>query len=219
MGHAILSIVHPDDYGNVDVRYFLRVCCTVVPHMFDTTAFMDKAGTIAKDKADALVKQELEELQGFSSSLAAAKRRGEEEDQEEVAANAPDKEAVEKALIHVGNQYEGHGAGHRQAIDRARFLEAMRHEQVNQCMLSEHELRGFIAEAILDDRGEIAYVDHIKTWVPIIFELRKSRAYDTILNKDWGLDANHLVDLSSYDAQFPILVETVKDTSRPGSSC
>jgi hypothetical protein len=31
--------------------------------MFDTAAFAEKAATIAKEKADALAKQELEELQ------------------------------------------------------------------------------------------------------------------------------------------------------------
>ena len=37
--------------------------CTVIPWMFDTQAFAEKAATIAKEKADALAKQELEELQ------------------------------------------------------------------------------------------------------------------------------------------------------------
>ena len=37
--------------------------CTVIPWMFDTAAFAEKAATIAKEKADALAKQELEELQ------------------------------------------------------------------------------------------------------------------------------------------------------------
>merc|ERR1719420_2685226 len=97
--HVILSIVHPNEYGEVDCEYFIRVCCTVIPYMFDATAFMEKASTIAKDKADALAKQELEELQGLSSSL--AKRRTEDEDQEDVQANAPDRDSVEKALIHV----------------------------------------------------------------------------------------------------------------------
>ena len=35
----------------------------MIPWMFDTQAFAEKAATIAKEKADALAKQELEELQ------------------------------------------------------------------------------------------------------------------------------------------------------------
>ncbi|CAK9004340.1 EF-hand domain-containing protein [Durusdinium trenchii] len=84
--HVILSIVHPDEHGDVEFGYFLRVCCTVIPWMFDTNAFAEKAATIAKEKADALAKQdrmgeslELEELQGLSSSLA-NKKRGMDED-------------------------------------------------------------------------------------------------------------------------------------------
>merc|ERR1719221_678488 len=200
--HVILSIIHPDERGDVDFEYFLRVCCTVIPHMFDTAAFVEKAQSIAKEKADALAKQELEELQGITSSLA-AKRRVDDEDMEDAQANAPDRDAVEKALIHVGNQAD---EKHRQhsTLEARRFLEVMRNDAVQQCQLSEAELRGFIAEAEIDERGEVAYVEHVKTWVPIIFELRKSRIYETILAKDWGFDANHLVDLSEYEDKFPL---------------
>ncbi|CAE7490770.1 unnamed protein product [Symbiodinium natans] len=85
--HIILSIVHPDEHGDVEFGYFLRVCCTVIPWMFDTSAFAEKAATIAKEKADALAKQELEELQGLSSSLANKKRGMDEEDQEDTQQN------------------------------------------------------------------------------------------------------------------------------------
>merc|ERR1719382_1861659 len=120
--HVILSIIHPDEAGDVDFEYFLRLCCTVIPHMFDTTAFAEKASTIAKEKADALAKQELEELQGIASSSLAAKRRVDDEDLEDAQANAPDRDAVEKALIHVGNQAD---EKHRQhpTLEERRFLE------------------------------------------------------------------------------------------------
>lgn len=82
----------------------------------------------------------------------------------------------------------------------------MHHESVQQCQLSEAELRGFIAEADIDERDEIGYVDHIKMWVPIIFELRKSRVYDSILAKDWGVANEGLIDLSGYEETFPLLL-------------
>merc|ERR1719487_2346246 len=81
----------------------------------------------------------------------------------------------------------------------------LRHESVQQCQLSDSEMRGFIAEAAIDNDNEIPYIDHIKTWVPIIFELRKSKVYDSVAAKDWGADAAHLVDLSSYEVAFPLL--------------
>jgi hypothetical protein len=47
----------------------------------------------------------------------------------------------------------------------------------------------------------VAYVDHIKTWVPILFELRKSIIYDGILAMEWGPESEELVNLSSYEAK------------------
>lgn len=41
-------------------------------------------------------------------------------------------------------------------------------------------------------------MEHLKTWIPIIFSMRKSRLYEQILAKEW-----ELVDLSEYEAQHP----------------
>merc|ERR1711903_164763 len=72
--------------------------------------------------------------------------------------------------------------------------------------MGDAELRGFIAEADIEEKhNEIQYVEHIKSWVPIIFELRKSRVYDNILAKDWGVDAGNLIDLSEYEDRFPLI--------------
>merc|ERR1719262_971294 len=90
----------------------------------------------------------------------------------------------------------------------------MRHESVQQCQLSESEVRGFIAEAVLNEDNEIAYIDHIKTWVPIIFELRKSKVYDSVTAKDWGMDAGHLVDLDSFDVAFPLIPPELAHTGK-----
>jgi len=212
--HVILMILHPDEYGFVDFEYFLRVCCTAIPQMFDIALFKEKAELIAKEKADALAKQEMEELQGITSTLA-TKKKTDEEDQEEMQANAPDRDQIEKALINLGHQAD---EKHRQnpALEVRKFLEAMR----NVTELSEAELRGFISEAEIEPVSqEIAYVDHIKAWVPIIFELRKSRIYDGILNKDWGFDAPFLVSLVEYEADFPLRPpEPSHPMSRPESA-
>jgi len=220
--HVILMIVHPDEYGDVDYEYFLRVCCTVIPQMFDKAAIKEKAEMIAKEKADLQAKQELEELQGITGGLATKTRRSDEEDQEDVQANAPDRDAVEKALIGLGHQAdEKHRA--QPSLEVRKFLEAMRHETVQAQQLSDAELRGFIAEAEIDNQ-EIAYVDHIKTWVPILFELRRSRVYDGILSKDWGFDAPNLISLTEYEADFPLREPSERgdaesrDGSRPSSA-
>lgn len=213
--HVILSIVHPSEHGEVDVEYFLRVACTVVPYMFDATTFMEKASNIKKEKDDLQAKAELEEVQALTSSFT-TKKKQEEDEGEDIQANAPDRDAVEKALIHNASQYD---EKHRQmpTLHVKKFMEAMHHESVQQCQLSDAELRGFIAEAEIDDREEISYVDHIKMWVPIIFELRRSRVYDSLLAQDWGVGAKNLVDLSEYEARFPLLeAQEGKDKSAPG---
>eukprot|EP00913_Durusdinium_trenchii_P030752 g28802.t1 len=94
------------------------------------------------------------------------------EDQEDQQQNAPDRDAVEKSLIHVGTQADDK---HRNppTLEVRKFLEAMKQES-EKCQLSEAELRGFVAEAEIDAGGDVAYVDHIKTWVPILFELRSA---------------------------------------------
>merc|ERR1719163_563055 len=81
--HVLLSVVHPNEYGWVDVAYFLRVVCTVVPYMFDAASFMEKAQEIAKEKADAQAKAELEELQGLTGGALRSKKNEDEEQVEE----------------------------------------------------------------------------------------------------------------------------------------
>jgi Ca2+-binding EF-hand superfamily protein len=203
--HVLLSIVKPNEYGWVDVNYFLRICCTVIPLMFDAAKFMEKAALVAKEKADAQAREELEELQGLTGGMAAkANKAGEEEAADEHTTQGLDREAVEKTLIHLLTTHDEKRSAHH-TLEIAPFLNAMRNDQVTQCQLSDSETRGFIAEANVDENGEIAYVEHVKTWVPILFEVRKSRVYDGIVSKDWGSETAALVDLSRYDEVFPVL--------------
>ena len=64
---------------------------------------------------------------GLQSSLANKKRGMDEEDQEAEQQNAPDRDAVEKSLIHVGTQADDK---HRNppTLEVRRFLEAMKQE-------------------------------------------------------------------------------------------
>merc|ERR1719401_1230929 len=175
--HVILMIIHPNEAGEVDVEYFLRVCCTVIPYMFDTTAFGETAAQIQKDKQDAIAKQELEELQKFGgSSMVSSKKRAEDEEfeQEDQQANAPDKDSVEKELVQKASADPYPTAG--------RLMSLLRSESLQHLQLSDAEIRGliaevrFVAEADIGElpgkdkggghtgRGDkIAFADHIKT--------------------------------------------------------
>jgi len=161
----------------------------------------------------AQAKAELEELQGLTGGIGAKKNLDAEEEQDDKA-NAPDRDAVEKALIHTGNIYDDKK---HNTLEVNQFLAMMKNETVLQCQMSESEVRGLIAEAVIDADGEINYVDHIKTWVPLIFELRKSRVYDSVLAKDWGTDAYHLVDLNPYEVAFPVLPPEMRVEQGRGS--
>merc|ERR1712093_423884 len=107
-----------------------------------------------------------------------------------------------------------HGSKAQPTLQLMKWIDVMRNEQVLQCQLSEAELRGFIAEAEVDDENEVAYVDHVKAWVPIVFELRKSRVYEGVLARDWGTGAAHLIDLDKYENKFPLLPDGVQRPDR-----
>jgi len=203
--HVLLSIVKPNEHGWVDVNYFLRICCTVIPLMFDAAKFMEKAALVAKEKADAQAREELEELQGLTGGAMSKTKKGDEEEAaDDDRTQGLDREAVEKTLIHLLTTHDEKRSSHH-TLEIQQFLNAMRHEQVAQCQLSDAETRGFIAEAPIDENGEIAYVDHVKTWVPILFEVRKSRVLDGIISKDYGSETSPLVDLSRFEEHFPVL--------------
>merc|ERR1719188_2275478 len=98
-------------------------------------------------------------------------------------------------------------------------MSLLRGESLQHLQLSDAELRGlvaevrFVSEADIGEQGKdkggghagrgdkIAFADHIKTWVPIMFELRRARIYEPVLTKDWGVDAGHLVDINALGAR------------------
>lgn len=222
--HILLCIIKPNEYGWVDVNYFLRICCTVIPHMFDAAKFMEKAAFVAKEKADAQAREELEELQGLTGGSMGKVKKGDDgaEEPEDDRANAPDREAVEKMLIQELTKHdlsiEKRTSHH--TLEVQQFLAAMRHETLQQCQLSDAEVRGFIAEAPIDENNEINFTEHVRTWVPILFEVRKSRVHDSIVSKDWDADGS-LIDISRLEEAFPTLPRgqlpsgTPNDTQSP----
>eukprot|EP00397_Hematodinium_sp_SG-2012_P016164 GEMP01016483.1.p1 GENE.GEMP01016483.1~~GEMP01016483.1.p1 ORF type:complete len:593 (+),score=133.82 GEMP01016483.1:460-2238(+) len=196
--HVLLSITHQIADGWVDIEYALRVLCTVIPQFFDAQMFMDKAQQTAKEQQAAQELAELKELQGFQGKSMEQGHVEEEEDDQ------PDREAIEKALIHIGNLHMTDASRGISSMDVKRFLQAMQHEGVTQAGFLEHEIRGFIAEAAVDDDGMLPYQNHVHLWVPILFELRKHRLCESIINQDWSPTSPHLVDLSIYERTFAL---------------
>ena len=87
------------------------------------------------------------------------------------------------------------------------------HKEIAECCLADHEVRGFIAEISTfssadDDTDDVLskkmnFVEHVKQWVPTIFELRKARYY-TMLFEAHEREEIELVDLSHYEIEFPL---------------
>jgi len=213
--HILLSILQTDYYGDVDVRHFIQVICTAIPYFFNASIFMEKATAIAKERADAQAKAELEELQAGLGGLSGAmlQRRTQEVDDdgdEGGETKTMDRETVEKSMIHVfqlEDQKKHHGI-----LELSDFLRIVRDPgHFSQFQLSESETRGFIAEAVTKD-GMVDCPEHVRTWVPILFELRKSKTFDRE-----QFETQKLVDFDELDERFPLLTDE-QMASRRGST-
>ncbi|CEM28826.1 unnamed protein product, partial [Vitrella brassicaformis CCMP3155] len=122
--HVLLSILMPDPYGQVDCRSFLRVACTAISQLFDTQRFRELADQLAREKADEQERAELEELQGLTGGVRLKSRHVEEdEESDEERGAAPDRETVEKNLIHLFNVLDEKRRG---TIDVGQLLLALR---------------------------------------------------------------------------------------------
>jgi len=140
----------------------------------------------------------------------------EEKEKEPTEVVEVDREQVEKSLTHAFSLLDDGRRGVLAAETIHKVLTSA-DAQVQSCQLSEPELRGLVAELVVDQNGEVAYKDHVQTWVPILFELRKIKIYEPYLQKEpfstvpsrasVGLLGQNLVlpDLSELEDEFPLL--------------
>ncbi|PFH38198.1 hypothetical protein BESB_005390 [Besnoitia besnoiti] len=128
--HALLCMLTFDRLGLVHCAHLLEVVCVVAPQLFDCRLFMERAELIAKEAADAAARAEMEELQGLTgksrrkqSVKEPGMHRGDGiEDSEQ--GELPDKETVEKTLIHLFTVIDDKRRG---VIPVQTFLSAMRY--------------------------------------------------------------------------------------------
>lgn len=226
--HVILCLMDPGISGYVDVRIFLRICCTVIPYLFDTEVFNATAQRLSHEQADAARRAELLELEQMAGSAVKVKGGGAEGEEDGADGASPgghggaaggqgeepevDREQVEKTLLHVFGLLD---ETHRGVLPVETMFKALHsgNDQVQGCQLSDKELRGLSAEMNVDENGDVVYAELIKTWVPIIFELRRSPLYEPLLRRDpfvAPVDENDLIpgpliDLTKYEEEFPLL--------------
>lgn len=192
--HLLLCMAtKPNMRGVVDCYEFLRLCCSLIPHLFNAAAFNTTAARLETEKADAARKAEMAELEAMTGPsigrAAGAQGRGEEEDADGGGAGeGMDQEQVEKTLVHLFSVLD---ESHRGVLPVETMFKVLRSAdpQVASCQLTEKEICGFVAEMNVDENvipNTVAYVDHVKTWVPVIFELRRNAIYERLLSAFGG---------------------------------
>jgi len=181
--HVLLCLADPDPTtGDVDVAEFLGLCSVVIPHMCDAKVFMATAERLILEHEENRRRSENAELLALGAArVAAIGQDGEEKSQE----NEVDQETVERNLIQV-LQFHDNTHRHTPALAPSDIFDVLysNDTQVEGCQLSYFELNGLAAEMTPNADDEVPYVELIKRWVPIIFEVRKSPLFEAYLKED-----------------------------------
>lgn len=201
--HVLLCLAKPDAWGNVDIATFLGTCSAVIPHMFDARLFVETAERLIQEHAEAMRRSENEELAALGASRVAQLGQDEVEKVEVI-----DSDLVEKMLQQVISLNDD---AHRNppSLPPETIFDILQtnEKEVQSTQLSSFELNGFLAEMQPDSEGLVAYVDHIKKWVPLIFEQRKNRLLSRYLEENSAETLGFVVpDLEKMEAMFPLLV-------------
>jgi len=143
------------------------------------------------------------------AALGAAKvgTGGGQEGEEQTKEAEVDQETVERTLTQIFSlEANSHGGDKTLPAETMFSVLVSNDAQVQSCQLSEFELCGFAAEMMPDAHGDVAFIDHIKRWVPIIFELRKNQLLGAYL-KDKAAETLGIPepDLDALEQLFPLL--------------
>jgi len=202
--HVLLCLAKPDAWGNVDIATFLGTCSAVIPHMFDARLFVETAERLIQEHAEAMRHAENAEM----AALGAAQKVGQMAQDEVEVVVVVDSDLVEKMLQQVISLNDD---AHRNppSLPPETIFDILQtnEKEVQSTQLSSFELNGFLAEMQPDSEGLVAYVDHIKKWVPLIFEQRKNRLLSRYLEENSAETLGFTVpDLEKLEAMFPLLV-------------
>merc|ERR1719316_21120 len=168
--HVLLCLATPDAFGMVGIDDFLGMCCVIIPHMFDAKLFVETAERLILEHAENMRKAENEELAALGAARVGQTGGDGEEAQEKVEV---DQETVERTLQQVLTLNDDlHRNPPALAPEKIYEILGINEKEVQSTQLSTFEIAGFLAEMQADEEGLVAYVDHIKKWVPIIFEQR-----------------------------------------------
>eukprot|EP00927_Polykrikos_kofoidii_P057227 TRINITY_DN51343_c0_g1_i1.p1 TRINITY_DN51343_c0_g1~~TRINITY_DN51343_c0_g1_i1.p1 ORF type:complete len:862 (+),score=179.37 TRINITY_DN51343_c0_g1_i1:231-2816(+) len=194
-----------DNTGDVDIADFLGTLSVVVPHMFNPEAFVKTAERLQLEAVEAQRLRENAELADLSTSRATTVNN---EDTEKVQDVEVDHETVEKTLIQVftlGDDLKRSPP----SLPPQNIFAMLRSsdQQIANCQLADYEICGFLAEMVLDARGEVVYGEHVKRVVPMIFEMRRNQLLSMYLQEGaFNTLGFPKPDLAALEALFPLLV-------------
>jgi len=212
--HVLLCLADPDNAGMVDVGRFLGMCIVVIMHMFDARKFVQTAERLISEHAEAMRRSENAELAALGASRVGQLGQDGEESQEKTEV---DQETVERTLIQVLNMHDDTHRNPATLPPESIFSLLFSNEkEVLSCQLSDFELCGLAAEMTPDADGLVAYVDHVKKWVPIIFEQRRNRLLGAYL-QDGAAEVLGIEepDFDGLEKMFPLLPpENKKEDTR-----
>ncbi|KAF8819774.1 hypothetical protein IE077_004016 [Cardiosporidium cionae] len=151
---------------------------------------MQTARVLNEEKSSAKRRAELADLQVLATESPRSQRISQfSEDVGEEKERIPDGKNVEKTLVHLFNLMDEKHTGFIQAerlvlaLSYSKEYDQRHNDAIKSCGISNAEMRGFIAEAVLNDKNELRYIELVKTWIPILFEIRKIKILHSILEK------------------------------------
>jgi Ca2+-binding EF-hand superfamily protein len=181
--HTLLCLAVPDAFGRVDIEEFLGMCCVIIPHMFDAKLFVETAERLILEQAENQRQAENAEMMALTAARISHTGHEGEESLEKVEI---DLETVERTLQQILSMNDD---CHRNppALKPEVIYEILgvNEKEIQGLQLSAYEITGFAAEMQPDTEGFVPYVEHVKKWVPIIFEQRKDRLLSRYLESTY----------------------------------
>jgi len=202
--HTLLCLASPDSSGNVNIAEFLGMCCVIIPHMFDAKLFVETAERLILEHAESMRRAENEELAALGAARVGQAGQEGEEHHEKVDV---DPETVEKTLMQILTlNDDAHRTPPALPPDTIYSILGINEKEIQGIQLTAFEINGFVAEMQTDADGFVPYGEHIKKWVPMIFEQRKNQLLVRYLQPDsyetLGIQPPNLKQL---EAMFPLL--------------
>eukprot|EP00392_Amoebophrya_sp_AT5.2_P017075 g17390.t1 len=174
--HMILCLI-PQDLkdGLIDVPTAVQVSVTLLNWYFDPELYHERAHMIQEQTEAEKKRRELEELQEMSG-VRKSKAEGEGGEEEYIdLALRDNREEIEKNLLAIMQTLDEDKTGFLPAKLVLKQLISDWEQGIPGGGLTNAEKRGFMGECVCEDEEELVqYSKHIKTWIPILFELRKN---------------------------------------------